>query len=343
MKNHKIFSGLPQEVFKKLKRSTQPLFIKPMLATLTTDYFSNDEWIYEPKFDGERALAFNKDGKVNLLTRNRKNINDVYPELAIALEVQRAPDFIIDGEIVALKNGISNFELLQERINLRNLEDIRQIQERIPIVYCIFDLLYVDGYDIRNLPLYDRKELLKNLLNFNDILFYTSHKSKDGIGSYKMACRKHWEGVIAKKGDSSYVSVRSKNWLKFKCHMEQELVIGGYTKPGGSRKYFGALLVGYYENGLLKYAGKVGTGFSQETLFNLGTKLQKLESNKCPFSNYDGPLKNIHWVKPKLVGEFKFAQWTRAGRLRVPRFIGLRKDKDAREVVKEVASKIWKK
>lgn len=336
MKREKIFQNLDKEILDKRIKISQPSFMKPMLATLTQKYFSDKNWIFEPKFDGERCLAFKKQGKVNLLSRNNLNINNVYPELVTTLEKQGADNFIIDGEIVAMKNGVSDFQVLQERINLRNSLEVKEIISRVPVVYCIFDLVYVAGYDVCNLPLYARKELLLNLLNYNSLLFYTNHKIEDGIGSYRMACGKRWEGVIAKKFDSTYVHVRSNNWLKFKCSYEQELVIGGYTNPKGERKHFGALLVGYYEKDQLKYAGKVGTGFDQDTLKMLGNRLKNLEIKECPFSNYQGSKKDIHWVKPHLVAEFKFAQWTESGKLRVPRYKGLRPDKGAKEVVKEV-------
>lgn len=338
-KTNNIFSGIPESILKKRKKISQPSFIDPMLATLTKNYFDDPNWIFEHKFDGERCLAFKKNGKVILKSRNDREINIEYPELAQALTKQSADNFIIDGEIVALKEGVSQFELLQSRIN-RRLQVLEKEKE-IPIHYRIFDVVYVDGYDIRELPLSARKIILKKLLNYNKIITYTEHKTKDGLKLFKLACKKHWEGLIAKKFNSTYVGVRSPNWLKFKCSAGQELVIGGYTDPQGSRKYFGALLVGYYDkNGDFRYAGKVGTGYSIATLNLLGPKLKALEIKKCPFSNYNESIRGIHWVKPKLVADFKFAQWTNAGRLRVGRYKGLRKDKQAKDVVKEVAKEV---
>lgn len=322
-------------------RLAQPSFVKPMLATLTKNYFSDKNWFYEHKFDGERCLAFKKNGVVKLMSRNRRNINAEYPELVEALTRQKADNFIIDGEIVAhAKQGQSDFELLQGRINLRDLEDVQHKQKAIKINYCIFDLIYTDGSDTRHLPLYARKELLKKLLVYKKPLVYTTHKVGNGIPFFKKACKLHWEGLIAKDKNSTYVSRRSTSWLKFKCIMQQELVIGGYTEPRGSRSDFGALLVGYYKGDKLFFAGKVGTGFDQETLSMLGKKLRKIPATKCPFTNYTGTERAIHWVKPLLVAEFEFAEWTASKRLRVGRYKGLRTDKKARDVVRETPKRV---
>ncbi len=334
-----LFQGISTSLLKKIKKSKQPSFIQPMLAMLTKDYFSSNQWLYEHKFDGERCLAFKKNGIVKLMSRNDNVMNTSYPELATALKNQNADNFIIDGEIVSLdKAGLSDFELLQQRINLQ--KNVNSQQKKVPITYCIFDVMYVSGYDVRQLPLTERKQILKKLLTYNKMLVYTEHTVGDGIRVFKQACKRKWEGVIAKCMASIYVGIRSRDWLKFKCIMKQELVIVGYTEPKGSRRYFGALLVGYYKDKKLCYAGKVGTGYSQETLALLGKKLQKLSLKKCPLSDYDESTKGVHWVKPTLVAEFQFAQWTNRGRLRVGRYKGLRDDKDARDVVKEVPKAI---
>ena len=298
-----------------------PSFVKPMLATLTKKYFSANDWVYEHKFDGERCLAFKKNGVVTLKSRNDKKMNSIYPELVAALTKQAADNFIIDGEIVSLnKKGVSDFELLQGRINVHETSKVAHKQHNIAIKYCIFDVMYLDGHDVRSLTLLERKKLLKKLLHYNKLLSYTDHVVGKGIPLFKKACKLHWEGVIAKRSDSVYVGKRSRDWLKFKCIMKQELVIAGYTAPQGSRRYFGALLVGYYDKKNLIYAGKVGTGYSQETLALLGKKLEKLKTSTCPFDSYDKSIKNITWVRPLLVAEFQFAQWTNAGRLRVGRY-----------------------
>ena len=320
-----------------LKKMPDPhSYLRPMLATLTKHYFSRKNWIFEPKFDGVRCLAYKKNGKVSLVSRNNKEMNREYPEIVHALEQQKADNFIIDGEVVALQHGISKFELLQGRINLRSSEKITEKLKKIPIKYVIFDLLYTDGYDVHSKPLLQRKKLLKSLLQYNTLLVWVDHGEEQGEKFFKEACNLGWEGIIAKKADSVYESRRSRNWLKFKCAQAQELVIGGYTDSQRSRTDFGALLVGYYRGKKLIYAGKVGTGFTRGTLSMLGKKLRALETNTCPFSIYTEPTQGVHWVRPRLVADFEFAEWTKAGRLRVPRYKGLRTDKPARDVIKEI-------
>lgn len=335
-KDSGLFEDLSPEQRALLKKKAQPTFVLPMLAVLSKKYFSSDEWVFEHKFDGERCLAFKKNGKVKLMSRNKKEMNTEYPELVQALQEDKADNYIIDGEIVALKEGLSSFELLQSRINLRVSESIKQKEKEIPIHYMIFDVMYVDGYDVQALPLLARKSILEKLITYNDMLEYSRLGFTEGEAFFKKACKLHWEGLIAKKIDSPYVGKRSPSWLKFKCLEGQEFVIGGYTDPQHSRSYFGALLVGYFDDGKFMYAGKVGTGFSEETLAMLAKKMKPLEIQKCPFSNYDESTRGVHWIKPKLVADFKFANWTNAGRLRVPRYKGLRTDKAAKDVVKEV-------
>lgn len=331
-----IFAGLPDEVVRKRKKMKMPDFMPPMLATLTNDYFSSPDWIYEHKFDGERCLSFKHNGKVRLISRTESEMSGEYPELARSLIAQRADDFVIDGEIVALEKGISDFGRLQSRMHIKNKALVAQREKEIPIFYRIFDILYVAGYDIRDFPLLARKQVLKKLFEYNDILTFTEFRTKEGLKFFKQACELHWEGLIAKKANSLYVGVRSHDWLKFKCTMGQEFVIAGYTDPKGSRTDFGALLLGYYEHGKLRYAGKSGTGYAQETLYMLGQKLRAREVKTNPFADYDQSTLGVHWVKPELVADFKFANWTKAGKLRVPRYKGLRDDKPAKDVVKEV-------
>ena len=326
---------------KQLKKQPQPAFVPPMLATLTKDYFSDKEWLYEHKFDGERCIAYKKNGNVRLMSRNRRNMNNTYPELVTALEAQKADNFIIDGEIISRnKKGVSDFQALQGRINKRLQSEESSIQKQTPVTYCIFDLMYFNGYDMRSLSLDERKKTLKTLLTYNKTLSYSKHIIGNGIALFKKACALKWEGVIAKRIKSTYVGKRSRDWLKFKCIMQQELVIGGYTDPKNSRSFFGALLVGYYHKNKLHYAGKVGTGYSESTLTMLGKKLKKLTVKTCPFADYDESFQNIHWVKPILVAEFQFAQWTNGGKLRVGRYKGLRDDKSAKDVVKEIPKAI---
>jgi DNA ligase D-like protein (predicted ligase) len=210
-----------------------------------------------------------------------------------------------------------------------------ELRRRIPIWIYTFDLLHLDGYDTRQLPLHYRKELLRKALDFNDPVRFTEHRNTDGEAYYQEACSKGWEGIVGKKADSVYISGRSRDWLKIKCTKEQEFVIGGFTEPKGHRIGFGALLVGYYDGGKLVYAGKVGTGFDNETLQRLGTQLARLETRINPFAVGAPPRRGAHWVKPKLVAQIGFTEWTSEGKLRHPKFLGLRFDKKPEEVVRE--------
>lgn len=328
----KLFNGLPEAARAGLKKTPQPAWVSPMLATLTKERFSREGWIYEPKLDGERCLGWRRGSSVSLLSRNKKELNDSYPELVTAITADSTHDFIIDGEVVAFDGERTSFEKLQGRFGLHDSREA--LASRIPVYYYIFDIIYLDGYDLRALPLRYRKELLKKALSFRDPLRFTTHVEREGVAYYQEACSRGWEGIMAKRYDSPYVPVRSRDWLKFKCVSEQELVIGGYTDPRGSRTGFGALLVGYYDKGKLMYAGKVGTGYNEETLASLGAELASLEQQSSPFAQAIKE-KGVHWVKPELVAQIGFTEWTSYDHLRHPRFLGLRRDKAARQVVKE--------
>jgi len=303
-----------------------------MLATLVDEPFSRKGWLFEPKFDGERCLAIRSRAEVTLLSRNQQRLNEKYPELVNAFAAQALDSFAIDGEIVAFDGNITSFAKLQQRIGLRHpsAELIRQV----PVWFYAFDLLQADGGDLRELPLRERKPILARALDFKDPLRFTEHRETDGKAYFAEACRNGWEGIIAKNAESLYRPTRSGDWLKFKCLNEQEFVIGGYTDPLGERTGFGALLVGYYDSGKLKYAGKVGTGYDRNTLQRLGDELERIEIKHSPFAANAAPRK-AHWVKPKLVAQIAFGEWTAAGKLRQPRFLGLRYDKKPQEVVRE--------
>ncbi len=304
-----------------------------MLATLTHQPFSREGWIFEPKFDGERCLAVRNGSRVHLYSRNRKSLNETYPELIGPLAGQPAESFVVDGEVVAFEGEVTSFRRLQQRMQIH---DARQaLATNIPVFYYLFDFLYLNGRDLRHELLIARKRLLETTFHFADPLRFTTHRETEGEAYYAEACKRGWEGLIAKRADSQYVSRRSRDWLKFKCTNRQEFVLGGYTDPKGSRPEFGALLVGYYEGGKLRYAGKVGTGFTEETLRELGKRLAALKTESSPFSEPVQPLRGVHWVKPKLVAEVGFTEWTNDGKLRHPRFLGLRTDKEAEEVVRE--------
>ena len=315
------------------ERTACPKWLSPMLATLVTQPFSREGWLFEPKFHGERCLALGCGADIQLLSRNQKRLNDRYPELVAAFESQKAKRFLVDGEIVTFQGDVTSFSRLQQRMQVRYPSE--QLRRKIPVWIYLFDLVHLEGADTRRLPLHKRKELLREALNYKDPIRFTTHRETEGIPYYRDACRKAWEGIIAKNRDSVYVSKRSREWLKFKCTKEQEFVIGGYTDPKGGRIGFGALLVGYYEAGKFVYAGKVGTGFDEETLRHLGRQLVQLETKTSPFVAGDPPGRGVHWVKPKLVGQIGFTEWTPEGKLRHPRYLGLRFDKKPSEVVRE--------
>jgi len=325
--------SLSDENRDRLRSAAHPEWCAPMLATLTDDHFSDPGWIYERKLDGERALAFRDGERVRLLTRNRKELNATYPELTEAIWRQAAGDFVADGEIVAFDGDVTSFSKLQARMQIKDADTARE--SPVAVHYYLFDLLHVDAHDLSSLPLISRKALLKRALDFDDPLRFTPHRNADGEAYLRDACEKGWEGLIAKRADAGYHHGRSTDWLKFKCVTGQELVIGGFTEPKGDRVGFGALLVGYYdEDDALRYAGKVGTGFDDEFLRSFREKLDSLARKTSPFSDeVQDP--RATFVSPELVGAFGFTEWTESGKLRHPRFLGLRDDKPAREVVRE--------
>ena len=318
----------------QLESAAMPTWIDPMLATLTDERFSSDDWIYERKLDGERCLVFRDGRSTRLFSRNQQRLDDTYPELVAIFEGQSEARFVVDGEIVAFSGGTTSFSRLQQRMRITDPETARK--SRVSVYFYVFDLLHLDGYDLSALGLRTRKAVLRKLLRFDDPLRYTAHRNTEGEAYYEEACRRGWEGVIAKRARSPYTHSRSRDWLKFKCVKSQELVIGGYTDPKGEREAFGALLLGYYEDGDLHYAGKVGTGFDDATLQDLGERLADHASEACPFVECDEASgKGVHWVEPKLVGQIGFTEWTSDLKLRHPRFLGLRRDKKPADVVRE--------
>src|SRR3954447_17463645 len=295
----------------------------PMKAVLTDDRFSDPEWIYERKLDGIRCIAIKAGQRVRLLSRNDLSLNGRFPEVVKALEDDPATDFVIDGEVVAFAGAQTSFARLQQRG-----------ERPVSVFYYVFDILYAAGSDVTALPLRERKALLRKALSFHGPVRLTPHRNRDGEALFREACRKGWEGLIAKRADAPYTRGRSRDWLKFKCSAEQELVIGGYTAPQGSRTDLGALLLGYFDDGRLRYAGKVGTGFTQATLRDLAGRLQPLVQDDKPFAD-EVRERGVTWVRPQLVAQIGFSEWTRDGRLRHPRYLGLREDKAASEVVRE--------
>jgi bifunctional non-homologous end joining protein LigD len=290
-----------------------------MKAVLTTERPSGPEWVFERKLDGIRCLAVKHEGRTRLYSRNELSMNDRYPSLVAALDADPADGFVIDGEAVAFVGGRDRFGG----------------GEGSELFYYVFDVLIADGRDVRKLPLEERRQQLEKVLRWKDQLRITEQMTGDGAALLEQACGDGWEGLIAKRLGTPYVSTRSRDWLKLKCTRAQELVVGGFTAPRGSRTELGALLVGYYEGDRLRYAGKVGTGFSRATLRELAEKLAPLVRETSPFEPEKGIPRAATWVEPEVVAQIAFMEWTSDGRLRHPSFLGLRFDKPVREVTRE--------
>jgi bifunctional non-homologous end joining protein LigD len=341
--------GKPNDLTAKVKLTNlpkaQPEFVEPMKALLVKTLPRGSDWIYELKFDGVRALAIRRKDEITLISRTAKDLGTKYHEVAEALPQLGAKEFVLDGEVVAMdEEGRSSFQLLQSY----------QIPDgpKPALRYYVFDLINLNGRDTRDLPLHQRKALAEALLaeGPETIRFSSSLRAASDKVMRAMQAR-GLEGLIAKRKDSKYESGRrSGAWVKFKWTNEQEFVIGGYTKPKGTRSHFGALLVGYYEKRKLMFAAKVGTGFDQKTLSLLHAKFQKLVQPDCPFANLpEKPrsgrnqgltareMRFCTWLEPKLVCQVRFAEWTRDHHLRQPAFLGLREDKNPKEVVREQA------
>ncbi|WP_050028717.1 non-homologous end-joining DNA ligase [Verrucomicrobium sp. BvORR034] len=326
----------------KVLQADEVKFIEPMKARLV-DEAPQGDWEYEVKFDGFRAVAYRQGGGICLLSRTRHDLTGKFPEIAHALMELEKTKFVLDGEIVALDaQGRSSFQLLQA---------YELGQEKPPLCYYIFDILSVDGKSQTALSLHERRKKLKEILpTRSSILRLSASLGEDAAPVLKEIQRHGLEGIIGKRKGSTYEpGRRSGEWIKLKVHQQQEFVIGGYTEPSGARSHLGALLVGVLEKGKLIYSGKVGTGFTAATLKELHQQMAKLKRTTCPFSDLPeeregrygqgitaAVMKRCHWVKPVLVCQVKFGEWTRDGRLRQPVYLGLREDKPAREVVREL-------
>jgi bifunctional non-homologous end joining protein LigD len=317
-----LFDALAASDRALLRREPLPRQVEPMKAVLSHTPFSDPGWIFERKLDGIRCVAIARPGSASLLSRNQLSLNGRFPEVAKAMEAV-AQDVVLDGEVVALVGGQTSFAALQQRGT-----------RRVSVFFYVFDLLHLGGFDTTALPLHERKRLLRRAMTFRNPLRLSAYRRERGEAMLEQACRRRWEGLIAKREDSPYVHARSNDWLKLKCTGAQELVIGGYTAPRGSRTDLGALLLGYYDKGLLRYAGRVGSGFTQATLQDLAEKLRPLQRSGSPFAD-EVRVAGATWVEPKLVAEIRFTEWTRDGRLRHPVFAALRDDKAAADVVRE--------
>jgi bifunctional non-homologous end joining protein LigD len=299
--------------------------LRPMLATLTDKPFDDPDWVFETKWDGFRAIAVAKPGQAALYSRNLNDISRKYPSICAAL-AKIKHEAVLDGELVALdEHGRSRFQLLQ------NAE-----REFARLLYCVFDLLYLDDKDLRGKTLLERKGALEKILPKSPLLLYSAHVVGEGIEAFNRAKRAHEEGVMAKLSISLYHSgMRTRDWLKVKASQEQEVVIVGFTAPRGSRKYFGALVLAVREGTGWRYVGRAGTGFDTKTLRTVYDTLVPLITDKKPIPQKVPDAGNTSWVKPKLVAEVKFTEWTAAGEMRHPVFLGLRTDKPATEVIRE--------
>ncbi|WP_426440332.1 non-homologous end-joining DNA ligase [Bradyrhizobium genosp. P] len=307
------------------RKSTLPKRLQPMLATLTDAPFDDPDWIFEDKYDGFRMVSEIRDRRVALYSRNGKIISHSYIEVAKALEGVKG-DALIDGELVAIgKDGVSHFQLLQNAL-----------RHEAKLLYCAFDLMFADGEDLRGLPLLERKKRLKAILPRHTLIAFSNHRKSSGKKFFAEAERKGLEGIMAKRADSQYASGgRSADWLKIKTAKRQEVVIAGFTEPRRTRPYFGALVLAVREAGVWRYIGHVGTGFSHKTLEELHARMIKLKAAKSPFPDNVKDQATTTWIRPSLVAEVKFAEWTSKGELRQPVYLGLRSDKKAKDVVRE--------
>ncbi len=321
-----------------------PRGIRPMLATLIDKPFDDDNWLYEIKWDGYRAVTFLDGKSMRLVSRNQNDLTGAYPEVHDIPRFVNARTAILDGEIVALDDeGRSSFSLMQQRTGVgEGGRRIRRTRDDIPVVYYAFDLLYLDGYDLMQARLEDRKRLLRDIIYGNELLRYSDHYAGHGTALFKAAAHRGLEGIVAKHRTSCYEQKRSREWLKMKIVRQQECVIGGYTDPRGSRENFGSLVLGLYDDKQrLIPVGQAGSGFTEKTHAEMWDLLHKLETTRNPFFGKVESDRRVHFVKPELVSEIKFTEWTHEGqsggvKMRAPVFQGLRFDKKPSECKFEV-------
>lgn len=323
-----------------VRAAHMPRWIEPMKGVLVDAPFDRNGWIFEDKYDGIRALGYISKGKLHLYSRNEKEMTIRYPELSKLPAWVDAKEAILDGEIIVLnKHGQASFQELQTRFGLSRPSAIERLVKTQKIVYYVFDLLYVDGCDLLGARLSDRKALLKKIVKPRTVFKVAPHTESKGLKRFALAEKTMLEGIMAKDASSRYEQRRSSKWLKIKTSRRQEAVIIGYTKPRGSREYFGALLLGLFSDGRLVPAGKVGTGFDRARLKELYEKMQPLKTDKPAFptarvgtkNRWGASVTEVQWLKPKLVCEVKFTEMTSDGNFRHPVFMGLRFDKKPRE------------
>jgi bifunctional non-homologous end joining protein LigD len=316
--------------------------VYPMLATAIEEPFDSPYWLFEIKWDGYRAVAFIDKGSVRLVSRNQNDLTAQYSDLSDLPDAVNAKTAILDGEVVVLdEEGRASFSLMQQRTGFRERGRRAAPRREVPVLYYVFDLLYLDGYDLRRVALEDRKRALAAIIRENDSVRVSGHFPENGKALFEVARQKGLEGILAKRGGSFYEERRSREWLKIKIRHELEAVIGGYTEPDGSRQYFGSIVLGLYDkDGNLVHVGQAGSGFTQMTLASVWKLLKPLETKTNPFQGKVEALKKVHWVKPGLVAQIEFTEWTHATdeggpKLRAPVFLGMRNDKDPKECVLE--------
>jgi bifunctional non-homologous end joining protein LigD len=303
-----------------------PAEIRPMLATLVDEPFSDPDWIFETKWDGFRSICFIQNGEARFVSRNQIEMTPQYPELAKVAKQVAAGEAILDGEIVALdKDGMPRFQLLQNKLRIRS--GSYAPASKATIVYFVFDLLYFDGHDLRNCSVVERKAELAKILRPAGFVKLSEHVESEGKAFFREIEKFHLEGMIAKRADSKYLPRRSTDWLKVKTIMRAEVVVAGYTQPRGTRSYFGSLVCGLYRGDELHYVAHTGGGFNEKLLASIHKLMQPLRIDKSPFVKPPKTNEPVQWIKPKLVAEVKFSEWTADNRLRQPIFVGLREDK----------------
>jgi bifunctional non-homologous end joining protein LigD len=317
-----------------------PTVVHPMLAISTAKAFDNPDWVFEIKWDGYRAVAFVEGGRARLVSRSQNDLTAQFPELGRLPQFLKAERAVLDGEIVALDDeGRPSFSLMQQRTGFQPGRRRLTRREGVPVVYYAFDLLYLDGVDLRRVGLEQRKQLLQERIaaGVGDVIHFSDHYAEKGLDLFAAAKQRGLEGIVAKKRNSAYQEKRSSDWLKIKITQRQECVVGGYTDPEGSREYFGALVLGLYDKqDRLIHVGQVGTGFDHKALKEVFARLQPLKTKQNPFYGEIGGLRKVQFVRPELVAEIKFSEWTHETaeggmKLRAPVFMGFRADKTAEE------------
>jgi bifunctional non-homologous end joining protein LigD len=325
-----------------------PTTVWPMLAESVAEPFDGPDWLFEIKWDGYRAIAFLENGKVRLVSRNQNELTARYPELKDLAKAVNARNAILDGEVVAVDaEGKPSFTLMQQRTGFRPGGKRAPVNADIPVLYYAFDLIYLDGEDWHKVNLEDRKRKLASIIKPGDSLRFSDHYEEQGHALFELAKSKGLEGIVAKRRNSCYEERRSREWLKIKIRKRIECVVGGFTEPEGTRAHFGSLVLGLYDKqGHLIHAGQAGSGFNQKSLAEIMKTLKKLETKKNPFYGEVEALRKVHWVKPELVAEIEYAEWTGGAntgggpKLRAPVFLGLRDDKKPEECTLEQVTEI---